>query len=294
MPSIISNSSSKKIPEVKQVSVLESTNISFPFGKPYGPKTFGSLMTKLMGYQQKKDFDIRPPGEGLPRVIHYCADQSGCAFWRMIWPGDELLAHNKTVVMTLYQMVTDANFYRGIDAVRLQRQCTEVQRDFVRFLREVSNQLKEKTGKGFRIIYELDDVLFSDMISPYNVCGDSFQDPKIEVIVKEIVHLCVDEDTSVFCSVNGIIMDISVKELKEYFDEGRNIKVMSKNLEKNVGEFKTLENCWITSEEADVIEITDTENDVSLVCTEDHPIYTKNRGWVEAGKLLENDILDFG
>jgi hypothetical protein len=190
MPSIISNPS-KKIPEVKPIPVVESTNLSFPFGKPYGPKVFGSLMSKLTGYPQKREFDIRPPGEGLPRVIHYCADQSGCAFWRMIWPGDELLAHNKAVIMTLYQMVTDANFYRGIDAVKLQRQCTDIQRDFVKFLRDVSNQLKEKTGKGFRIIYEVDDVLMRSHLAEaaYNVCGDSFQDPKIEIIVKEILDL---------------------------------------------------------------------------------------------------------
>ena len=36
--------------------------------------------------------------------------------------------------------------------------------------------------------------------------------------------------------------------------------------------------------------ITD-ENGNSIVCTPDHRIYTKNRGYVEAQNILENDEL---
>lgn len=189
----------KKVPNVipsqryrASVEPFKFSNLSFPFVKTYGPKTFGSLNKILVGY---KEIKLPVPGEGLPRVIHYCADQSGCAFWRLLWPSEELLAHNKAVVMTLYQMVTIGQFYGGIDAVRLQRQCTEPQLEFIKFLRTVSDDMKKKTGKGFRIIWEVDDlVLPYEDLPQYNVCVGAFSDKKIELTVKEVMKY-VDEMT---------------------------------------------------------------------------------------------------
>jgi len=240
----------------------------------------------------KQEIKISMPGEGLPRIIHYCADQSGCGFWRMIWPADDLLAYNKAVVMTLYQMVTLAQFYGGIDAVRVQRQCTENQLEFIRFLRTVSDEFKKQTGKGFRIIWEVDDCIFLDKIPKYNVCREGFSDNKIEKTVKEIVHLCIDESSIVNAIVEGVYMDIDLRELKEYFDEGKNIKVLSKDLDTNVIEFKSLLACEMTNAAANVLEITDDLSGHSITCTSDHPIFTKNRGWVVAEELVSTDILD--
>lgn len=195
MPVILSEQP-KKVPNLKPLNRptlskhSDFTNLKNPF-KSYGPKTFGELMIKS---RNSGGFKLPVPGEGLPRVIHYCADQSGCAFWRLLWPAEELLAHNKAVVMTLYQMVVLGQFYMGIDAVRLQRQCTEPQVAFIKFLRKVSDDMKQQTGKGFRIIWEVDDLVFADLVPKYNMCGEAFQDPQIEKNVKEAVHLC-DEVT---------------------------------------------------------------------------------------------------
>jgi len=294
MPVILSEQP-KKVPNLKPLNRptlskhSDFTNLKNPF-KSYGPKTFGELMMKS---RNSGGFKLPVPGEGLPRVIHYCADQSGCAFWRLLWPAEELLAHNKAVVMTLYQMVVLGQFYMGIDAVRLQRQCTEPQVAFIKFLRKVSDDMKQQTGKGFRIIYEVDDLVapFSDL-PQYNMCVDAFKDDKILHNVIEAVHLCVDKDTLIFCSVDGKTMDITVEELEEYFKEGRDIKVLSKNIDTGVCGFKHLDNCIITSENAEVVQITD-DNGHELICTPDHPVYTLNRGWVEAGALETTDILDF-
>jgi hypothetical protein len=203
MPTIVSNNEIKKVPNVKPINNVSQksdqfSNISFPFGKQFGPKIFGELSNKLSGYKfSNNSVKIPIPGEGLPRVIHYCADQSGCAFWRMLWPGDELLAHNKAVVMSLYQMVTVGQFYGGIDAVKLQRQCTEPQLHFIKFLREVSDQIKAQTGKGFRIIWEVDDICFPAADIPeYNVCRDAFTGDEILKNVTEMMKY-VDEVTVV-------------------------------------------------------------------------------------------------
>lgn len=195
MPTIVPSSHTKSnINDNPTNKTLQHSNLSFPFGQPFGHKGFGTFNEKIKNYRHNATPGGPTPGEGLPRVIHYCADQSGCAFWRMIWPGDELLAHNKAVVMTLYQMVNSGAFYGGIDAVRLQRQCNEHQLLFVKFLRNVSDEMKAQTGKGFRLIWEVDDSIFA--IPDYNVCKAAWVDESIAVRVKEIVHLC-DEMTTV-------------------------------------------------------------------------------------------------
>lgn len=163
--------------EVKQVNTLQANNLTKP--------------------EFKNINKLSMPGEGLPRYIHFNADQSGCGFWRMIWPATELLAYNRAVVMTMYQMILDPNFYRTIDVVRLQRQCTDSQYKFVKHLRNVSNELKKTTGKGFKIIWEVDDLVCPvDDIPNYNRCKEAFTDQQIQDNVKRIVHLC-DEMTCV-------------------------------------------------------------------------------------------------
>jgi O-antigen biosynthesis protein len=192
MPSFVQSDNTKKIENVKPIqrqlqSFPEITLINNPYKQIFGALPFGSIEFP----PSKPEFKLPVPGEGLPRVIHYCADQSGCGFWRMIWPGDEMLAQNKAVIMTLYQMVLDGRFYQGIDAIRLQRQCTDAQSDFVKHLKEISAQLKQQTGKGFRIIYEVDDICApASAIPDYNVCKSAFTDDNILRVMKEIVHNC--------------------------------------------------------------------------------------------------------
>jgi hypothetical protein len=201
MPTIVSSSNSK-VPNIKptqknQISYNEYSNLSFPFFKKFGPSIFGDKNSKLIKYSPDSNVKIPVPGEGLPRIINYCADQSGCAFWRMLWPSEELLAHNKAVVMTLYQMVTIGQFYLGIDAVKLQRQCTAPQLEFIKFLRNISDQIKKDTGKGFRIIWEVDDVVCpSQDIPDYNVCKSAFEGDTVLNTVREMMKY-VDEMTVV-------------------------------------------------------------------------------------------------
>ena len=195
MPTIVETGTPRKIPSITP-NQGQFTNLAFPYRTEIGVAKFTGFHERLRQYRKDSEFKIPPPGEGLPRILHFCADQSGCAFWRMIWPGDELMSHNKAVVMTFYQMIQFGGFYQGITAIRLQRQCTPHQLDYIKFLRTVSDQMKAQTGKGFRIIWEVDDLILTDLIPNYNVCKTGFRDPQIEKTVKEAVHLC-DEMTVV-------------------------------------------------------------------------------------------------
>lgn len=108
-------------------------------------------------------------------------------------------------------------------------------------------------------------------------------------------NLCLDIESSFVNSVeiDGVLYEkMQLSELIEIFNSGKNIKVLSKNLDNGEMEFKKVEKAWITKEGADVMEIEDVDTGFKIICTPDHLIFTKNRGWIEAQNLDENDILD--
>jgi len=130
----------------------------------------------------------QPPEVNLPRAVQYYADYSGCGFWRMLWPEHLLNAYGNMTVHGSTVMVLDPRWYVNVKAVRIQRQATSSQLQFVKFLRDVSKQV------GFRIIYEIDDVVFSEDIPDYNKFKTAFVDPEIRKNAQEIMSLC-DEIT---------------------------------------------------------------------------------------------------
>ena len=124
----------------------------------------------------------------LQRVMNYYADYSGCGFWRMIWPEHVMNAHQKLIVHGSTVMCFDPNYYRGTKTIRIQRQATTSQLRFVQFLKELSNKL------GFRLIYEIDDLVFSEDIPEYNKFKPAFTDPEIRKTAQTIMEMC-DEIT---------------------------------------------------------------------------------------------------
>ena len=144
--------------------------------------------------------DLTPPEANTPRVLQYYADYSGCGFWRMIWPEHLLNAFNYYTVHGSTVMNLDPRYYVNVKVVRIQRQATEHQLQFVQFLREVSKQV------GFRIIYEIDDLIFSEDIPDYNKYKPAFTDPKIRKCCQDIMNLC--DEVTVTCDF-----------MKEYYQQ---------------------------------------------------------------------------
>ena len=68
------------------------------------------------------------------------------------------------------------------------------------------------------------------------------------------------------------------------------MKVLSRNNNTGKDEFRQVKAAAMTRKNASLMKITD-ENGNSIVCTPDHRIYTKNRGYVEAQNILEIDEL---
>jgi hypothetical protein len=143
---------------------------------------------------------VEMPESKLPRALNYYADYGGCGFWRMIWPEYLLNSYQKACISGLTCMVLDPRFYQGIKAIRLQRQATPAQKDFVLQLKQLGKEL------GFRLIYEVDDIVFKDDIPDYNRCKDPFCDKAITESIVEIMQ-SVDEIT------------VTCNYMKEYYKQ---------------------------------------------------------------------------
>lgn len=104
-------------------------------------------------------------------------------------------------------------------------------------------------------------------------------------------NLCLAGDTIVTV-VNdaGEISDVRLDTLGALMMEG-NYRVLSRDNITGDIEFQHIEAFSKNSPVATTIKITDVETGKEIICTEEHLIYTKNRGYVPACKLVENDIL---
>ena len=152
---------------------------------PFNIKPFNSNNNIKPQINQKLE---KPPETQLPRFLNYYADYSGCGHWRMIWPEQVMNAHNKAVVHGTTVMNVDPRYYTQTKAVRIQRQATPQQLEFVKFLRKLAD------ANNFRLIYEIDDICFHEDIPEYNKYKTAFTDPKIRQSAQEMMEIC-DEIT---------------------------------------------------------------------------------------------------
>lgn len=103
-------------------------------------------------------------------------------------------------------------------------------------------------------------------------------------------NLCLDGDTIVRCRIDGLEKEYNMRTIDVLFKNGEKVEVLSRDLDSGIDEWCLVENSGITNFNAETIKISD-ENGNFIICTEDHQIWTKNRGYVRAVDLKENDIL---
>lgn len=179
-----------------------------PQGLPVGMPSYSHIELKPVNLPAPAPLEM--PEQSLPRAVNYLADLGGCGWWRMLWPEYLLNSYQKAVVHSNTCMVMDPRWYTGIKAIRMQRQATPVQRDFVRELKKLGGQL------GFRLIYEVDDITYREDIPDYNRCKDAFLDDSIVNSITDIMGMC--DEISVTCDY-----------MKQYYQEktgNKNITVI--------------------------------------------------------------------
>ena len=106
-------------------------------------------------------------------------------------------------------------------------------------------------------------------------------------------NLCLVGDTKVDCLIDGEpAHGVLLKDLVDLIPS-HHIKVMSKNIATGEITYKEVVDGALMNEEAELLRIEDEETGKYIECTPDHKVFTKNRGYVLAKDLNEDDVLDF-
>ena len=172
---------------------------------PYpGPKAAGPFIgvngPSLHANVARPNVIEQPREASLPRYINYLADTSGCGHWRIIWPEQVINATGVGVSHSITSMITDHRFYQNVKSVKLQRQASDTQKAFVQLLKKFQQE------HGFKIIYEVDDVVFSEEIPDYNKFKFAFDSQSIRDNCVEIINM-VDEVTVTCDFMKRLYMD---------------------------------------------------------------------------------------
>ncbi len=158
---------------------------------PY-PQPYGSPIVGLPGVPkpipQKPKEDLRPKEAHLPRYVNYLADYSGCGHWRILWPESVINSRGDGMSQSTTAMVTDPRWYQGVKTVKVQRQASSQQKEFIKYLKRLQND------HDFKIIYEVDDVVFKEVIPDYNKFKFAFDTEEVRQNCVDIINL-VDEVT---------------------------------------------------------------------------------------------------
>lgn len=105
-------------------------------------------------------------------------------------------------------------------------------------------------------------------------------------------NLCVDGDTLIKTKYHGKEVEMKISDVVNSFNKDFSIEVLSYNTETNEKEYKKITNAALMNESSEVLKITDEETGKYIICTEDHQVFTKNRGYVLAKDLNVDDIFE--
>ncbi len=140
---------------------------------------------------------------------------------------------------------------------------------------------KMVTGKGY--------FFFVDKVN--KLTPKCYKDNGLKV---KASNLCVTGNTLVQVKIEDESSEefvLPIKLVGLFLDNGIPLLTKSFNIESNKIEWKKIVDFALTKKDAKLIKITDETSGKSLVCTPCHLIYTKNRGYVEAGNLTTSDEL---
>jgi ribonucleoside-diphosphate reductase alpha chain len=86
---------------------------------------------------------------------------------------------------------------------------------------------------------------------------------------------------------SGDIQKLPMSEVIDLINTSERLMVLTEG-----NKFSLISGGMLTRKNSELLEISDTESNFTLKCTPDHLIFTKNRGFIRADELNENDKLD--
>lgn len=185
--------------QTKQQPLTVPYNQPQPYGTVLGRQpVFGRVEQVVAPASSPNLAPHQPPEASLPRSLNYYADYSGCGHWRMIWPEQLLNAYQKSIIHGSSVMILDERYYAGCKTVRIQRQATQTQLSFMKYIRDLCGK------HSMRMVYEIDDICFKEDIPDYNKFKFAFDDENVRSAIKEMMEL-TDE------------MTVTCDYMKEYY-----------------------------------------------------------------------------
>jgi len=173
-------------------------------------------------------------------------------------------------VVNLIEAKSEEEFEKWYNYYEKQDNIRKVKVDAIDILEEFFKQRYE-TGN----IYEM----FEENVQEQNMFKEKIYSS----------NLCVAGNTKITIKYNNMISDIEISQLQYFLNKYKNVEVLSYNTNSQRKEFKKITAFAQTSPKAKVIKITDKKTGKFIICTPDHKIWTKNRGYVEAKDLREDD-----
>lgn len=127
-------------------------------------------------------------------------------------------------------------------------------------------------------------ILFLDIANEYNPAN------YIEKIAA--TNPCVTGDMVVDVKIDNKHQKMIVKDAVELWNSGSSIQIKSNDLKTEDLQYNDISFAAKTKSNAKILKITDSTTGKFIRVTEDHKVFTKNRGYVEAQYLSSNDILE--
>lgn len=122
------------------------------------------------------------------RYVNFLAGRDGCAQYRRSFVSNHINMVGRGDCVELTKMVTEKHFFRDIKCISLQRQAAPHQKQFLEYLKTIQPEC------GFKLIYEVDDVVFREEIPDYNASKHGFDSDEIRQNCIDMINM-VDEVT---------------------------------------------------------------------------------------------------
>jgi hypothetical protein len=126
------------------------------------------------------------PDDDIPRACSYYADYSGCGYWRLHWPEYIINCSQRGIVQGSTVIYRDPAVYAASRSIRIQRQAADHQLEFVQWLVD----FRKQAGLDYKIIYEVDDIVFEEDIPDYNKFKSAFVGGTTRSNIMKIINLC--------------------------------------------------------------------------------------------------------
>ena len=138
-----------------------------------------------------KNTTQEPPKKGNNYLNFLAGVTDGCSFWRIGFQELHINANSLGESTSITKMVLNEYWYRDVKTIKLQRQCSTQQKEFFKFLKSIQPEC------GFKIIYEVDDVVFHEEIPDYNYYKHAFASDEIRQNCVDMMNMA--DEVTVTC-----------------------------------------------------------------------------------------------